>query len=280
MFTKQISVGELKRIVAESSKNEFKPVLGSNVENDNKSNNDKAYEDIEKKVKNYDGGLSEKNDEKELPKKEDYNRTTLDYNPRTEPDKAWKEKVEAQAKGYTSKAEEDNKIEKAAQFDENGKIFKQFKDANDEIQKERNALGTSGLVSSEMDEKGMSHIKPTMTESTLKPKRLLFKHRRFMNESQMLQLIPEEYKKGGQIIYMQDAHNNEYIVECVKSDLTGTIETQVKSYFNKEKLDEQMKRMQELFDYSNKATSCRNVKGTQLNEQDEFRNLMNIAKKM
>ena len=279
MITKEFNVGDLKRLIAESSKNEFKPVLGPSVESDNKTNNDKAYKDAEKRAKDYDGGLDEKDTKKELPKKEDFNRTTLEYNPRTEPDKAWKEKVEAQAKGYTSKAEEENGIEKAAQFDDKGKQFKQIKDANDEVQKERNALGTSGLVSSEMDKRGMTREKPTMTESTIKPKRLLFKHRRFMNESQMLQLIPEEYKKNGQTIYMQDAHNNEYIVECVESKLTGTIETQIKSFSNKEKVNEQMNRIQQLFDYNTKSTSGRNVKGTQLNEDTEFRNLMNMTRK-
>ena len=272
------NVGVIRHLIAESSKSEFQPKLGPNVESDNKSNNDKAYKDAEKRAKDYDGGLA-KEAKKELPKKEDFNRTTIDYNPRVEPDKAWKEKVEAQAKGYTSKMEEDNGIEKAAQFDDEGKIYKQFKDENDQIQKERNALGTSGLVSREMDKKGMPNLKPTMTESvTPKPKRLLFKHRRFMNESQMLQLIPEEYKKNGQTIYMQDAHNNEYIVECVQSQLTGTIETQVKSYVNKDKINEQMNRIQELFNYNTKTTGGRNVKNTQLNETQEFRNLMNKLK--
>ena len=278
MITKEFRVGDLKRLIAESSKNEFKPVLGPNVESNNKSNNDKAYKDAEKRAKDYDGGLGkEKN--RELPKKEDFNRTTLDYNPRTEPDKNWKEKVEAQAKGYTSKIEQDNDIEKAAQFDDEGKILNQFKDANKEIEKEKNALATSGLVSSEMDKKGETHKKPTMMESTLKPKKLLFKHRRFLNESQMLQLIPEEMKKNGQIIHMEDAHNNEYVVECVESKLTGTIETHVTSYRNKEKMNEQMNRIQQLFDYNSRTINGRNVKPSKLNEDAEFMNLMNMTRK-
>ena len=275
----EFKVGDLKRLIAESSKNEFKPVLGPNVESDDKSNSDKAYKDAEKRAKDYDGGLG-KEEKRELPEKEDFNRTTLDYNPRTEPDKAWKEKVEAQAKGYTSKAEENNGIEKAAQFDDEGKQFKQIKDANEKTQKERNALATSGLVSKELDKKGVTSEKPTMTESTTpKAKKLLFKHRRFMNESQMLQLIPEEMKKDGQVIYMEDAHSNEYIVECVQSKLTGTIETQIKSFKNKEQINEQMNRIQQLFDYSVKSTSGRNARKTQLNETSEFRNLMDMARK-
>jgi hypothetical protein len=278
MIVKEFNVGYLKRLIAESSKNEFKPVLGPNVESDNKSNNGKSYKDAEKRAKDYDGGLG-KEKERELPKKEDFNRTTLDYNPRIEPDKNWKEKVEAQAKGYTSKAEEENGIEKAAEFDDKGKLFNQFKNANKEIEKEKNALATSGLVSREMDKKGVTNKKPTMTESALKPKKLLFKHRRFLNESQMLQLIPEEMKKNGQVIHMEDAHNNEYVVECVESKLTGTIETHVTSYKNKEKMNEQMNRIQQLFDYNSRNTNGRNVNPSKLNEDVEFMNLMNMTRK-
>ena len=36
-------VGELKQLIRESSKNEFSPRLGTNVERDNKANNEKSY---------------------------------------------------------------------------------------------------------------------------------------------------------------------------------------------------------------------------------------------
>jgi cytochrome P450 len=93
------------------SASEFKAKLGPNVEADNKKNNEKSYKDAEKAAKDFDGGL--KNEKKgELPPKEDYNRTTIDYNPRTEVSKEQKDNWNAQAKGYTSKLEEENGIEK------------------------------------------------------------------------------------------------------------------------------------------------------------------------
>ena len=256
-------VGDIRALINESS-NEFKPVIGSGVESDNKENNEKAYKDAEKRAKDFDGGLK-KEDSKNLPDKADYaNRTTLDYNPRVKPSKEEIERIEALGDGYNSVSEKNNGIEKAADFSKNPKIVKQFKDANKKVQDERNGVATSGLVSKELDDKGMIDKKPTMYESTTpKPKRLLFKHRRFMNESQMLNLIPEEYKKNGQVIYMEDAHNNEYIVECVQSKSTGTIETQVKSFKNKEMINEQMNRIQELFNYNTRATSGRNTREAQ-----------------
>ena len=48
-----LNMGDLRRLIKESSKNEFKPVLGSNVEKDNKSNNDKTYKETETKIKNF-----------------------------------------------------------------------------------------------------------------------------------------------------------------------------------------------------------------------------------
>ena len=62
-----ISVGDLKRIIAESS-SEFKAKLGPNVEADNKKNNDKSYKDSEKRAKDYDGGLAKEEKKKLQPK--------------------------------------------------------------------------------------------------------------------------------------------------------------------------------------------------------------------
>ena len=110
-------VGDLRRMIAESSQ-EFKPIIGTGVESDNKKNNDKSYKDSEKRAKDYDGGLA-KEEKKKLQPKEDYNRTTMDYNPIVEPDKDTKERIQAQAEGYSSKLEKDNNIEKSGGFDGN-----------------------------------------------------------------------------------------------------------------------------------------------------------------
>ena len=71
--------GDLKRVIQEST-NEFKPKMGTNVIRDNAKNNVKAVKDIEKEVKEYDGGLTNEIDDKKVntPEDVDYNRTTLD----------------------------------------------------------------------------------------------------------------------------------------------------------------------------------------------------------
>jgi hypothetical protein len=264
-------VRDLKRMISESA-SEFKPVLGTNVVSDDKKNNNQAYKDAEKKAKDFDGGLKEPKKEK-LADKKDANRTTLDYNPVGEVDKNFKEKVKAQAKGYTSTLEEKNGIEKAAEFDDEGRIFNQLTKSDKELKKDKEELAHAGLVSQNMPKQE----KNSMYEATLKPKRLVFKHTRFVNESYMLSRIPEEYKKDGQIIHMKDMNGNEYIVECQASS-TGYIETNIKGYSNKELMNEQIKRISELMGYKAGNNLTESVKCGRADNDKNFENMFDIIR--
>lgn len=267
------SVGDLRRIIKESA-NEFNPKLGDSVMSDNKKNNDKSYKDAEKAVKDYDGGLKDPK-KGELSDKTDYNRTTLDYNPVTEPDKEYKDKVNAQLKGYTSTAEMKNGIEKVGEFDDDGKLKKHFSDAADKANKEKEELAKSGLQGSKLD----IQKKNTMYESKPSAKRLSFKHTTFLNEAQMLARIPEEYKADGQKIYMKDAKNNEYIVECVKNK-AGNIETNVISYNNENVLNEQVNRINELFNYKSENEFAGQTYGEKIEESSSFKSMMDLARSL
>lgn len=264
-------VKDLKRMISESA-SEFKPVLGANVVSDDKKNNNQAYKDAEKKAKDFDGGLKEPKKEK-LADKKDANRTTLDYNPVGEADKDFKEKVKAQTKGYTSTLEEKNGIEKAAEFDDEGRIFNQLTKSDKELKKDKEDLAHAGLVSQNMPKQE----KNSMYETTLKPKRLVFKHTRFVNESYMLSRIPEEYKKDGQIIHMKDMNGNEYIVECQASS-TGYIETNIKGYSNKELMNEQIKRISELMGYKTGDNLTESVKYNRADNDKNFENMFDIIR--
>jgi hypothetical protein len=265
-----IKVGDLRKLVNESA-NEFKAKLGPNVEADNKKNNEKSYKDAEKRAKDYDGGLA-KEEKKNLPEKEDFNRTTLDYNPINEPDKETKDRIEAQAQGYTSKLEKDNKIEKVGDFEGNKEIAKQFKDQAEKISDERAELAHTGLQARMMDKDKFK--KNTMLESKPGAKRLRFKHTKFMNESQVLTRIPEQYKIDGQVIYMCDKADNEYIVECVRSERSGLIETNIVSYGNKTAMNEQMNRIQELMGFKTNT----NDRYNQINENKEFGKILDTTR--
>lgn len=277
MDTISYSVGELKRIIKES-KSEFDAKMGSNVMSDNKRNNEKSYKDAEKAAKDYDGGLM---DEKkgELPEKSDGNRTTLDYNPRTEPSKDFKDKVDAQAKGYTSKMEMENGIEKAAEFDNDGKLKKYFTDDADKTNALKKKLADSGIQGHNL--KDVNKEKNTMYENSApKAKRLKFKNTKFLNEAQMLSRIPEEYKVDGQRIYMKDAADNEYLVECVKSELTGIIETNVLSYSNERVLNEQLDRMNALFNYEGDKGYAPATAKQRIEENSGFKEMMDLSRSL
>lgn len=268
-------VGELKRLIKEST-NEFSPVIGAGVIKANAQNNEKSYKDAEKAAKDYDGGLQPEKKGK-LADKTDGNRTTLDYNPRTAPDKSFKDKVDAQAKGYTSKLEEDNGIEKSGEFDKEGKIKKNFTDAAEKANEAKQDLATSGIQGNNLKDK--IEKKETMFENTTpKAKRLLFKHTKFLNEEQMLARIPEEYKTDGQKIYMKDSVGNEYIVECTKCEKTGLIETNVVNFNNEQKMNEQRERIEQLFNYSHDTEFASRTPKQRIEESQSFQEMMDLAR--
>lgn len=276
MKTLSYKVGDLKRVIKESS-NEFKAKLGPNVKEENERNNGESYKESEKRAKDYDGGLKEP-EKKEIPPRADGNGTMFDLNPRTKPTKEYEDKVKAQMKGFTSDLEKKNGIKKAgATFDEDGKLLKNFEDARDERNKEKEDLASAGLVGRVLYDKDKNKFKKNTLSENMKTKRLIFKNTRFLNEAQMFDRIPEEYKVDGQKIYMKDGYENEYLVECEKNEM-GVIETNIVSYSNKNLMNEQVDRIFDLFLYNEKTQKDERNYHTNLNENEEFKNLMDTVR--
>jgi len=276
MNERTVRVGDLRQIVAESS-SQFKPVMGDGVESNDKKNNDKSYKESEKRAKEESGEKSgAKAPEVKKVEKNDFNRTTLDYNPITEPSKEYKDRVKAQALGYTSKLEQENGIEKAADFEGNKKIYDAFSKQAETIADEKAKMAHSGLQARMRPESDFK--KPTLSENVNKPraKRLTFKRTKLMNESQVLKLIPEQYKVDGQVIEMCDAHDNVYVVECVQSQKSGYVETNIVSHTNNREMNKQMKRIQELMGFETNT----NAKYNQINENKEFNNLLDTTRNL
>ena len=137
-----LTVKALKELIAESS-NEFKAVLGANVESENKSNNGKAYSDAKKRAKDYDGGISNEK-KKEKYEKLDGNKTTLDYTPDNVSDD-YKKRVHAQVKGYSSVQEMENDIEKQDDYSNNDNIYQGIKKCGERMHNDEETFKTSGL---------------------------------------------------------------------------------------------------------------------------------------
>lgn len=277
MKTLSYNVGELRRVIKESS-NEFKAKLGPNVERDNKENNRESYNKSKERAKDFDGGLEEPK-KKEIPPRTDGNATMFDLNPVTEPSKEYQEDQEARMKGYITKMEKDNGIKKAgATFDSDGKLLKNYQDARDARNKEKEDIESSGLVGRVIYDKDKNKFKKnTLCKENMKAKRLIFKNTRFMNESQMFDRIPEEYKVDGQKIFMKDGYENEYLVECEKNEM-GVIETNIVSYNNKNIMNEQVDRIFDLFQYNDKEEKAERNYHTNINEDKEFKDLMDVVR--
>ena len=145
MTQKSFKVGELKRLIQESS-NEFKAKMGNNVEKENKSNNEKSYKESEKRAKNYDGGLKKEVGEEKPPyEKIDGNKTMLNYNINNA-SKDYVDRVRAQVDGYTSTQEKNNGIEKTGDFSDNDKIYQAIKKNADDMNAYRKIEKTRGLT--------------------------------------------------------------------------------------------------------------------------------------
>ena len=79
---------------------------------------------------------------------------------------------------------------------------------------------------------------------------------------------------------MNDVAGNEYVVECAKSETTGFIETNVVSHKNDKLMNEQVNRIQELFDYKTPATCAPTSMETRINESKGFEDLMNLSRSL
>ena len=269
------SVGELRKLVKESVANEFKPVLGKNVASDDKKNSQETYKRAEERAKNYDGGLG-KVEKKPLQPREDGNKTTLNYDYEVEPSKQFKDRVKAQAEGYTSTLEKENGIEKNAEF--NDDFYNNEKKTAEITDRHRETLRTSGLVSKELKAKDPEYgkVHSALKEERKPMKRLTFKHTYFFNESQIFNKIPEDFKKDGNIFIVRDAKSDEFIVEWCVNEKQNLSEGRIIKQRNLKEATSQIDRMMELFEYKQGAGNTKN----RLNENSSVKETLDAARKI
>ena len=295
---KTFKVGDLKRFIAESS-NEFKPVLGVNVEKDNKSINDKAYKDAKQRAKDYDGGLENVGGKRVKYEKNDANRTTLDYEPENVSDD-YKKRVKAQVEGYTSEHEKSNKIEKSGDFSDNENIYNGIKKSGQELHNGEKDMKKSGLQGREWPEKVfdreemyeskegfdmkqminkmriLQENSETVNNEPLNEHRniktIFFKKTEFLTEGHMLSRIPDEFKTEGEQFKMKDKTGNTYLVEWKNNK--GVII----SHSNKQGMNESLSRMKDLYSYS--STDTNTTLNSRLNEDANFNSTLNNARKI
>ena len=261
-----LTVKAIKGLIKESQQ-EFKAKIGNGVESGNKTNNGKAYSDAKKRAKDFDGGLSDEVGEKKAEyKKEDFNKTLMDYTP----------------DNVTPEYKKRVKKEFVNGDDENEKIYKEFKKSGEEQQKNEKELKKSGLQAREWPDEvfdkdnmyesrdgfDMRKMLNSLNEKTTRKqfneshvKTVLFKKTEFLNEAHMISRIPDDFKKNGTSFKMKDKNGSEYLVEW-DNNKANIIE-----HTNKKGMDESISRMKELFDY--KTSDTKTNYSDRLNENDD-----------
>lgn len=292
-----LTVKALKRLIAESS-NEFKAVLGTGVENENKSNNGKAYSDAKTRAKNFDGGLSkEVGEEKSEYVKNDDNRTTLDYVMDNVPED-YKKRVHAQVKGYTSELEMNNGIEKDGDYSDNDKIYQGIKKSGQEMHDNQEDFKKTGLQASKMpkdtfkkdemyeskDGFDMRKLINTLRESSTiektpfveqkSVKTIYFKKSAFLTECHMKSRIPDEFKNEGCQFKMKDKHGTTYLVEWRNG------EANVINCDYKQKVTESMNKFHSLSSYDGKEYESSTKKDRISESTSEINRMLNIVRKI
>lgn len=269
MTERVYTINELKTLISESA-SQFKAKIGDGVDSSNKKENKKTYSDTKSKVKNFDGGGDEYKENRNLPKKEDGNKTTLDNLIDGDISKETEDRLKSQASGYTSTLEKKNGIEKIGEFSD--KTYNQFKQAGKEISKNIETAKSSGLTASKAP-KGTFKKNDLYGESK-KISVLNFKNTTFLNESQMISRIPDEYKFEGNRFKVKDSDSNEFIVEWKEG------EASILSYENKKKLNESIAKFQKLSAYSSKTQFKNSTSQSRLNESKEFGKILDKARIM
>ena len=267
-------VSDIRSMIQESS-NEFKARLGSGVKSGNETNNGKAYPDAEKRAKDYDGGLADSIKVAKYDKTRegnDENRTTLDYEV-DNVDQAYKDRIKAQAEGYTSVAEKENGIEKQGDFEDNKQIFKAITDDADQWKEKMVNARASGLAARTYDkEKTVKHGDLYEGKNV---KTAYFKKTTFLTEGHMMSRIPDEFKVEENVFRMKDKTGNTYLLEWKNG------RAEIISHSNKQGMNESIERMKALAGY--KASDY--YKGTstasRVNEDnDAFTETLNKARKI
>lgn len=273
-----LTVKAIKGLIKESQQ-EFKAKLGNGVESGNKTNNGKAYSDAKKRAKDFDGGLSDEVGEKKAEyKKEDFNKTLMDYTP----------------DNVTPEYKKRVKKEFVNGDKENEKIYKEFKKSGEEQQKNEKELKKSGLQAREWPDEvfnkdnmyesrdgfDMRKMLNSLNEKTTRKqfneshvKTVLFKKTEFLNEAHMISRIPDDFKKNGTSFKMKDKNGSEYLVEW-DNNKANIIE-----HVNKKGMDESISRMKELFDY--RPSDTKTNYSDRLNENDDkFQETLNKMRKI
>lgn len=255
MAYRQYSIKELKRIIKESS-NEFKPKLGDKVESENKKNNNEAYKESEKLAKE----VSTKNRKIKCPNDDNLGMQDLEYD---NINKDFKDRVNAQMKGYTSKDNE-NKHKNDEYGNADFTEIDGMKQKHAAIKKGKNIAKKNGLTSREIDGKDFDELTSSVFENK-KISKIKFKNSCFISEEQIMNKIPDNFKYDGNKFIVEDKNNNKFYIVWNGSDT---------KILNQNKIVNEHNRILQLFNYKNPNTK----NSTLVNEDNKVNNMLDKSR--
>lgn len=258
-------VRDIKNFILEST-NEFKPIMGHNVENDNKKNNEKAYKDALNRTSKYDAEKAKSTETHEIPFDDNKGMQDLEYD-NLHPSQTcdFKKRVKSQLKGYTSAENE-----RLHSNDEFGNAYHTEIKGMDKKQKEfkdkSNISKEIGLTSRELVHKDFNNLASSVFENKIL--KLKFKNTTFLTENQMVSKIPDDFKKDGKKFYVSDKQGTTYLVEWNDTpkivNLTETANEALK--------------ITQLINYQPQNNNTTNT--SRLFEDNKFNDMINKARKM
>lgn len=264
MKTKIYKVSDLKKLIRESSE-EFKPVMGKNVEKDNKKNNEEAYKTATKRAKDYDGGVKETSNKlSEYPQTLNRGMQDLQYDGKV-PEQFKKDQA-ARLKGYLSANDEKNHKNDETPVQRNE--IPGMKERSKAFKKGRETQTKTGLTGRELNPQDVEELRDTMFENHA-PK-FKFKRTGFLNEEHMLSLIPDEARVENYKCIMEDARGVQFYVVW---HADGKHE-----YLNKTKVNENFKKVKTIIGYKSEPIQTTNKQ--RVNENAMVENMMNKVRKL
>lgn len=239
---------EVKRLLRESIPG-YKPVMGDGISSKNIELNKKSNKDSLKSTKQTIKGDETKpvihsQSNREL----DDNKTMLDLEYTNNPTKDWRTRVKKQVTGEDSI--QGNKPDEGSDNTGSKEFYDNAKKASGKFIDNKQKTKEVGLSKDIKTPK-----KETAFENTNKQKRLNFKSTKFLGENHIFSLIPEDYKKNGNLFIMKDKNHDEYLIEWKIEE--NKSEGVVVKHENKKKLQEDFDRIKSLYtykseDYNNK----------------------------
>ena len=212
---------------------------------------------------------------------QDLNKTTLDVEFAYEPSKEYKDRVEAQVKGFPSKQNKENsKItdNKSLDFEGNEKFYDKQAAKSKTVNQIETDFKHSGLQSRELPKENFKN--QTLYNENKTMKRLHYKNTKFLSEAQMLSKIPEDYKTDGNVFLMKDATGAEFIVECTIDDNFNFARFNVTKKPNKEAINEEFNRIQKLYEYKSSDYNVGTSTQTRKSENDNVSEMLQTVKKL